>query len=391
MIVNPLLAAVQSPPIPEARAWLAGYDGARGPVIDLAQAVPGHAPPAILAERLAAAAAEPESARYGAILGDAALRAAYAAHVTALYGAPIAAAETAITAGCNQAFFVAAIAFARAGDAVLVPTPWYFNHAMTLDMLGIEARPLPAAPETGFVPDPEAAERLIDDKVKAIVLVSPNNPTGAVIPAETIARFADLAARRGIALVLDETYRDYLDPARLPPHRLFDRPDWRDTLIALYSFSKAYAIPGHRLGAIIAGARVLGEIEKVLDCMQISAPRAGQIALVPSIVDTAEWRAANSAEILRRAEAFETTFAGLPGWQVKSIGAYFAYVAHPYPDRDGRAVAERMARETGVLALPGAFFGPGQDRFLRFAFANVGTPEIRAVGARLDGWAPRFD
>jgi aspartate/methionine/tyrosine aminotransferase len=388
--MNPLLAAVLSPPIPEARAWLGAYDGSHGPIIDLAQAVPGHAPPASLAARLGIAATTAEAARYGAILGDDGLRAAYAAHVSGLYGAPITAAEVAVTAGCNQAFFVAMIALARAGDAVLVPTPWYFNHAMTLDMLGIEARPLPTGSDTGFVPDPDAAERLIDAKVRAIVLVTPNNPTGAVIPAETIGRFADLATRHGIALVIDETYRDYLAPEALPPHRLFDRADWRERVIQLYSFSKAYAIPGHRLGAMIAGPAFLTEAEKVLDCMQICASRAGQIALAPALEDTIAWRAENQAEIGRRAAAFTETFAGLSHWTIQSIGAYFAYLRHPFRGVSGRTVAERLARERGVLALPGAFFGPGQDDYLRIAFANVGVEPIRSLAARLGGWTPEF-
>ena len=63
--------------------------------------------------------------------------------------------EVAITSGCNQAFFITATALAKAGDAIILPSPWYFNHKMTLDMLGIEARPVPALPEDGFIPDPE--------------------------------------------------------------------------------------------------------------------------------------------------------------------------------------------------------------------------------------------
>ena len=82
------------------------------------------------------------------------MRDAYAQHVSTVYGTTIAPGEIAITAGCNQAFFVAMIALAKAGDAVLLPTPWYFNHEMTLHMLGIEARPLPCLAASGFVPDP---------------------------------------------------------------------------------------------------------------------------------------------------------------------------------------------------------------------------------------------
>jgi aspartate/methionine/tyrosine aminotransferase len=111
------------------------------------------------------------------------------------------------------------------------------------------------------------------------VLVTPNNPTGAVYPPETIAAFAALCERRGIWLVLDETYRDFLPAEMTRSHEVFSASDWQRSVIGLYSFSKAYAIPGWRLGAITAGERVIAEIGKVLDCIQINPVRAGQAAL----------------------------------------------------------------------------------------------------------------
>ena len=154
MQLNPLLLGTAAPPIPEAKAWAAAYDGAAGPLIDLSQAVPGYPPHPALLERLGEAAAAPRGGglwRHPRRRGAA--RAPMPTHVSALYGARIAPDNVAITAGCNQAFFVAMMALAKAGDAVMLPSPWYFNHKMTLDMLGIEAVPLPCRAEAGFVPD----------------------------------------------------------------------------------------------------------------------------------------------------------------------------------------------------------------------------------------------
>lgn len=381
--VNSLVADTGSPPIPEAKAWLARYDGAHGPTIDLSQAVPGHPPPDAFLARLGAAAASPEAARYGAILGDAPLREAYAADAAAAYGAAVSADEVAITAGCNLAFVVAAMLVARAGDAVLLPTPWYFNHAMSLGMLGIEARPLPARAEAGFVPDPVEAEALIDDRVRAIVLVTPNNPTGAVYPAATIEAFAALCRRRGVRLILDETYRDFLPDGVGRPHGVLADPALRHGTIQLYSFSKAYGIPGHRLGAMLASPEDVPEIAKLLDCLQISPARAGQMALAPAIPEMAAWRAANRVEINARGAVFRAALAEAPRWRIDSLGAYFAYLRHPFPGADGRAVAERLATERGVLALPGSFFGPGQEGHLRVAVANVDAAALAMLGRRL--------
>jgi aspartate/methionine/tyrosine aminotransferase len=382
-ILSPLLTATAAPPIPEAKAWARSYDGSSGPLIDLSQAVPGYpAHPETLAQ-LGAAAASPEGAVYGEIAGDPALRSAYADHVSRLYGASIASENVAITAGCNQAFFVAMVALARAGDAVMLPTPWYFNHKMALDMLGIETVPLPCRAENGFVPAVEDAQRLMTDRVRAVVLVTPNNPTGAIYPAETIAAFHALCAERGAALVIDETYRDFID-ADGGAHDCLTKPGWNDNIIQLYSFSKAYCIPGHRIGAIVASAKIVRQIEKILDTLQICAPRPAQLVLPWAIDALAEWRSGNRAEIASRAQAFRTAIRGLDGWSIGSIGAYFAYLRHPFRTEGDRDVCARLAVENGVLCLPGTFFG-GEPGFLRAAFANVGATEIAQLSARLCG------
>lgn len=387
--LNPLLLDTGTPPIPEAKSWLAAYDGRHGPAIDLSQAAPGSAPPDALLAKAAEAAGSPEGARYGPIQGDPSLREALARDLARSYGAgaatapDITAADIAITAGCNQAFVTTMLALAKAGDAVIVPTPWYFNHQMTLGMLGIEARALACRPEAGFVPDPEDARRLIDGRARALVLVTPNNPTGAVYPPAVIDAFSALCREAGIALVLDETYRDFLPDRVERPHDAFADSDWRGHLIQLYSFSKAWAAPGWRLGAIVAGADLQAQIGKALDCIQICPARPGQQAIAWGLDTLADFRATNRADINARARAFREAMSQLNDWSVDQAGAYFAYVRHPFGAVPAAEVAEMLARRWGVLALPGSYFGPGQEGHLRMAFANVGQPAITEAVARL--------
>jgi len=385
--LNPDLLDTATPPIPEAQGWARAYDGRSGPLVDLSQAVPGSPPPAALLERLADAARSPDATRYGPITGDMALREAYAAEISRIYGAGFRPAEVAITSGCNQAFVMTMMAVARAGQNVLLPAPWYFNHEMTLRMLGIEARPLPCDPAAGFVPDAATAEALIDAGTRAIVLVTPNNPTGAIYPPQTIAAFAELCARRGLWLVLDETYRDFLPAGAVAPHEVFASTPWQDSVIGLYSFSKAYAVPGWRLGAITAGEPVMAEIAKVLDCVQISPVRAGQAAIIWAIEGTRAWREANCDEINARAALFREAMAPHNGWQVLAAGAYFAYVAHPFAGTPAAEVVRRLVQERGVLALPGPYFGPGQEQHLRIAIANVSADRIGELSDRLRGFS----
>lgn len=384
--INSLVADVGSPPIPEAQAWTKRYDGAYGTLINLSQAVPGNPPHPGMLERLAATAGSAAGAQYGPINGDAGLRQAYAAELSRIYEGRINPEDTAVTAGCNLAFFATMMMLARHGDAVLLPTPWYFNHQMSLDMLGIEPRPLPCRPEAGFVPRVEDAEPLIDDRTRAIVLVTPNNPTGAVYPAHVIEAFAELCRRRGIYLVIDETYRDFLPSGVNRAHGLFTSEDWRSTVIQLYSFSKSYAIPGHRMGAITADAALVEQVAKVLDCIQICAPRTAQAALPWAIDGLRDWREENRAEINRRAQVFREALAPLPEWRIESVGAYFAYLSHPFPKMSAQAVAEKLATERGVLGLPGSYFGPGQERHLRIAFANVSAEVLAGLTERLRGF-----
>jgi len=380
--LNQHLIDTATPPIPEAARWLSAYDGRLGPALNLSQAVPGTPPPSGFLQHIAEAAGNPEASRYGDIFGDPRLRTAYSAACSMTYGAPITSKEVAITAGCNQAFFVSVLAVAKAGDAVLLPAPWYFNHKMTLDMLGIEARPLPLKAEAGFIPSTADAAVLIDDKVKAIVLVTPNNPTGAVYPSGVIAAFLDLAHAKDIKLIVDETYRDFRSDDGAP-HGLFQDPRWRDTVISLYSFSKSYAIPGHRLGALIAAAPLIQEIGKVLDCVQICPARPAQMALPWAMKNLGSWQKSVTLEIAGRAEAFKTALAECPSWRVDQIGAYFAFVRHPFEGVPATQVSEQLAKSCGLLALPGSFFGPGQDQHLRLAFANVGRTEIAQIPDRL--------
>ncbi len=379
--LNRNLLDTGTPPIPEALAWLSAYDGALGSAISLSQAVPGDPPPVAFLQRIAEAAGSAEATRYGDIFGDEALRQAYASDVSSVYRASLEVENVAITAGCNQAFFVTVMALAKAGDAILLPSPWYFNHKMTLDMLGIEAIPFPLSPEEGFLPDLQAARELVSDRVRALVLVTPNNPTGAIYPDALLRDFASLCHEAGIALVVDETYRDFRTGGDAP-HSLFGTPDWAETDISLYSFSKSYAIPGHRVGAIIGGGTIISEIGKILDCVQICPARAAQMALPWAIDNLRQWRAEAADEIAGRAAAFQVAMRQAPGWRIDQIGAYFAYIRHPFQGVSSTQVAEELARSCGVLALPGTYFGPGQEGHLRVAFANVGLDRIAELGKR---------
>jgi aspartate/methionine/tyrosine aminotransferase len=380
-------SATFSPPVMEARRWLDGVEhpGDR-PLINVSQAAPVDPPVPAMRQAMADAALNDDSAHlYGAVLGNPDLRAALATKINTHYGAQISPDAVAITSGCNQAFAATIAALCDEGDEVILPTPWYFNHKMWLDMSGVTSVPLPAGPD--LLPTVADAAALITPRTKAIALVSPNNPAGVEYSSELVLAFFHLAQKHGIALIVDETYRDF-DSRTGAPHPLFSQPDWDDTFIHLYSFSKAFRLTGHRVGALVASPDRLAEAEKFLDTVAICPGQIGQHAALWGLNNLTDWLAEERLEILRRRTAIEDGFhiLGALGWELKSAGAYFAYMKHPF-DISSADLAPVLVKQQGILCLPGTMFCPPEDtsgqHHLRIAFANLDADGINTLYQRL--------
>lgn len=375
------------PPVMEARRWLEGvtFPDER-PLINVSQAAPVDPPPAPLRQAMSEALADPATHLYGPVLGLPDLRAELAREWSTHYAGQVAPQQIAITSGCNQAFAAAITAICTEGDEVILPTPWYFNHKMWLDMAGVKAVPMPT--NADLIPEVETARALITPRTRAIALVTPNNPGGVEYPAETLRAFFDLARETGLKLMVDETYRDF-DSRPNPPHDLLPTSDWDQTLIQLYSFSKAYRLTGHRVGALIAHPELLAEVEKFLDTVAICPPQLGQRAALWGLQNLSQWLAGERAEILDRRAAIADEFPRLAakGWRLMGLGAYFAYLEHPFTESSAE-LAPKLVREAGVLLLPGTMFQPETHpegaRQFRLAFANVDRAGIKLLFDRLE-------
>ena len=376
-----------SPPVMEARRWLAEAALPEGlPLINVSQAAPVEPPPEGMRNFMAEALLSDDTTHiYGPVLGLPPLRKALAAQIGRHYGAEVADTHVAITSGCNQAFAAAIATLCDPEDEVLLPTPWYFNHKMWLDMSGIHAVPLET--DDHLVPSLAAAEAALTDKTRAIVLVTPNNPSGVEYPSGIVDAFYELAKANGLALIVDETYRDF-DSRSEPPHSLFSKPDWDQTFIHLYSFSKTYRLTGHRVGAMIAGPARLAEAEKFLDTVAICPSQIGQHAALWGIENLSQWVAGERDEILARRAAIQTHMHVLEakGWELMGLGAYFAYMRHPFALPSDQ-LAQKLVGAAGILCLPGTMFRPGDDpagkQEVRIAFANADAAGIETLFKRL--------
>ena len=208
-----------------------------------------------------------------------------------------------------------------------------------------------------------------------------------------ISEFAELAREKNLALIVDETYRDFLTAT---PHYLFTSTSWRSTFVHLFSFSKSYCLPGHRLGAIVASPLLLTtSLKSILDTVQICPPRLVQLALAPLLPETRTFLRITAVNLKARHILFSEN---LPKrWKVgaKVEGGYFAFVRHPFWDVESETVCKRLAEDMGVLVPPGSFFrqekgertgtiiNEGVDRWIRFSVANVDDDKVKKVCERL--------
>ena len=340
--VSPAVAGVPRPPIAEVLAWLAELPPPARPLLDLCQAVPDY-PPA------------PE----------------LTAHLKDLLDDPRA----------SQAFWLAMAVLCGAGDEVVLQSPAYFDHPMGLQAMGVRPVFAPFDPASGGLPDPAVLASLITSRTRALLLVTPSNPTGAVLPPELAAELLELARRNGIALVLDETYNAFVEGS---PHLLFADPSWSDHLVHLASFGKTFALTGFRAGALIASEAFLRQALKVQDTMAVCQPRITQQAIRFGCEHLDGW-VGGKRELMDRRQARFRALLQAPGHPFKLVaaGGFFAWVRHPFRGRTGRQAARLLLERGGLLTLPGEAFGPDLENFLRLALGNLPEAAMPEATARL--------
>lgn len=377
MRFSPYIETVPFPPISAVRGWVEGKTfPPERPLVDLCQAVPDYSPAPELTAHLKLLLDDPLTARYSPDEGLAEVRQEVSAWLSRRYGSGPRSEEICLTIGASQAFWLALLTLCRAGDEVILQAPAYFDHPMALGAVGIKPVYAPFDPSRGGIPDPAVIAGLVTPRTRALLLVTPSNPTGAAIPAALLDELYDLACRHDIALLLDETYNAFL-PHGSPPHRLFARPGWQEHFVHIASFGKTFALTGYRAGALAAGAGLIRQALKVQDTMAVCQPRITQQAVGFGCRNLDDWVTANAAMMQARHDLFVQLFAA-PGnpFELVASGAFFAWVRHPWASVPGWKAARRLAEEADLICLPGEAFGPGMEPYLRLAFGNLPATSI---------------
>ena len=377
------IAAIQFPPISEVKNWLTGRSfPAERPLVDLCQAVPSYPPALSLVSYLQQVVAEPATACYSPDEGLPEVREAVADALTWQYAGQVDAGQVCLTIGASQAFWLAMLCLCQPGDEVIVPLPAYFDHPMGLAAMGVTPVWAEFSAERRGLPDVAELARLMTERTRALLLVSPSNPTGAIIPPEQFEQLLVLARNQRIALVVDETYNAFV-PGDEPPHRLFQRQDWPEHFIHIASFGKTFALTGFRAGALVGHPELIHQALKIQDSMAVCQPRITQLAVAYGCRQLADWVAAQKAQMLRRHDRFVEEFEA-PGnaFELVASGGFFAWVRHPWRGLDGRSACRRLIEEASLICLPGEAFGPGQSGYLRLAFGNLADEGIGAAVER---------
>ncbi len=347
--------------------------------ISLTLGEPGEDTPREICAEVARALADGET-HYPPNAGTEALREAIASHM-AERGLEYGADEVIVTSGATEALFSAMEALLNPGDEVIVPMPAFLLYQSLVTLNRASVVELDTAPH-GYQIAPDALGEVVGERTKAIVLTSPNNPTGCVLSAESLDAVAELAAERDFYVICDDVYDQlvYVDGYEGFAQR---HPELRDRTIVVNSFSKPYAMTGWRLGWLAAPAELVEQVAKVHQYAVSSAVSFTQRAAVRALAsDVVPMRERYRARRDLVTQALAAT--GLP--TPEPGGAFYAFPSIEEFGMSSEEFCTRAIREAGVAMVPGSLFGGEGHVRLSYACADAELEEAlvrlgRFVGA----------
>jgi aspartate/methionine/tyrosine aminotransferase len=337
-------------------------------VVDLGQGVPFYGPPKEAMLAATEALQEESGFKYSPDSGFPALRETIARKLASENRVEADPSNNImVTAGANQAFVNAILSITRPGDHVLVLSPYYFNHIMAVQLAG--CKPVIIDTDRNYQPIVERIGKRISKRARAIVLVSPSNPTGAVYSKDTINEIGALCAKNGIYLITDETYEHFIyDDAKFVSALSLDKEIGHT--ISLFSFSKSYGMSGYRIGYAIFPAGIYREMLKVQDTLTICAPSPLQVAAEAAMRLGAAYPKQFIPRIERVRKIFIQRLTGLDFVEMPVTKGSYYFLLRLRTKKSDWNLAKRLIEKYGVITIPGGVFGTRYPA-LRVAYANV--------------------
>jgi aspartate/methionine/tyrosine aminotransferase len=370
------MQAVQTPIIPSVAALIREYPG----TISLGQGVVHYGPPPEAIDRIGSFLADPENHKYKPVHGIPLLLEEIAAKLRLENGISAdSRRRVVVTAGANLAFVNALLAVTDLGDEVILQAPYYFNHEMAITMAG--CHPVPVGTDEHYRLRPDAIRQAITSRTRAVVTISPNNPSGAVYEESALREVNDICRRHGLYHINDEAYEyfTYGDARHFSPGSIEESDEYT---ISLFSLSKAYGFASWRIGYMVIPAHLFESVEKIQDTLLICPPVISQYAAVGALQAGREYCrsklasiAAVREEVLQELESIHD-LCTVPAAE----GAFYVLLRVKTALRPMDLV-ERLVRDFGVAVIPGTTFGLDEGCYLRVSYGAL-TEDTVAEGVR---------
>ena len=363
--------SITMPPIDALNTRMAEINAAGGDVISLGQSVPFFGPPPEMIEAVRDALDNfgPRLHTYGPDAGIPELREALARKLADFNGVEVDPdRQLLVTPGSNQAFMVTMMTILDPGDEVAIASPYYFNHHMAIELCRGVVREIPLSEENGFQMTLEDIEGVLTPRTKAVVIISPNNPTGTVYNPEEVVAIARSLTERGIYVITDDAYEVFCyDGTRhVSPRAVVESSE---LLITLGSLSKTLGMTGWRIGYIAADPSLIRQALKVQDATAICAPIVAQVAAVAALEQMPAYPQRMIGELNERRDLLQSVVDETSAlhWH-RTDGALFALVRADAVGGDRRELESELLERAHVLTVPGSAFGSQWSDFIRISY-----------------------
>ena len=353
--------------------------------ISLGQGVVHYGPPPAAMDAVRTALADPATHEYQDGIGLPALVDRLAIKLRDENGIDLArGSRVMVTAGANMAFMHAALAITEPGDEIILNVPFYFNHEMAIQMAGCTA--VRVATDERYQLRPDALRRAITDRTRAIVTVTPNNPSGAVFSEAALREVNAVCGERGIYHISDEVY-EYFTYGTAMHVSSGAFPDAGNHTISLYSLSKAYGFAGWRIGYVVYPEHLAAAMAKCQDTILVCPPVVSQVAALAALN---VGRAYSDPHVRELAEIRDIVFSELsalaPLAAVPTADGAFYCLLKVDTASDPLALAERLIREHKVAVIPGPSFGMTEGCYFRVAYGALQKESVaEGIGRLVDG------
>jgi aspartate/methionine/tyrosine aminotransferase len=323
---------------------------------------------------------------YGPSQGLPELREAIAQYISTTRGIQVSPANVCVTPGGKPIIFFPMLALLGPGDEAIYPNPGFPIYESMIRVSGATPVPVPLVEERGFSFDLDVFRKSLTSRTKMVVLNSPQNPTGGMIPPEDIAAIADEVRGRDLVVLSDEIYSRIVY-GEDKPVSIASLPGMLEKTIILDGFSKTYAMTGWRMGYGVMPPFLVDPVNKLMvnsnSCTASFTQRAGIAALNgPQEPVTAMVR-----EFQKRRDAFCAGLNDVPGWRCAIPGgAFYAFANVKGTGRSSKEIADSLLADAGVACLNGAGFGEYGEGYVRFSYANSYENLMRAI-ERIKTWS----